>query len=123
MSVPTLQNLYTAKTRDQVLAVMLEVAGALDLPTTAWQAQGVDREILFILAQAIATFTGTSFDAAAGGLLDYASGDWLTLLAFDRYDVTRTPATFGTCTERLTNVSSFSYTLAAGDVRFYNIET
>lgn len=123
MSVPTLQNLYTAKTADEVLAVILEVAADLDLPTTAWQAQGVDREILFIIATAISRFTDGSFTAAAGGLLDYASGDWLTLLAYELYNVTRTPATFGTCTERLTNTSAFSYTPSAGDVRFYNVET
>jgi phage-related baseplate assembly protein len=120
MSVPTLTQLYTSKTREEVLAVILEVAQALGLPVTAWQAGSVGREILEICAQAGSNFSVGSVVAASGGLLDYAEGDWLTLLAFELYDVTREEATFGTCTVTLTSVANVSYSLAAGDMRFYN---
>lgn len=123
MSVPTLQELYQAKSRDDVMAVQLEVAQAVGLPITAWQSGSVGREILFICAQSIANFTQTSFSAAAGGLLDYATGDWLTLLAFELYDVTREPATFGTCTVRLTSTSNVGNNFNPGDLRFYNVRT
>lgn len=120
MSVPSLALLYTAKTRDDVLAVILEVAAAVGLPVTAWQAGSVGREFLEICAQSIANFTSTSTLAAAGGLLGYSASDWLTLLAYELYEVTREEATFGTCTVRITSTSVLSYTLAAGDMRFYN---
>jgi phage-related baseplate assembly protein len=120
MSVPTLTELYTAKSRDEVLAVILEAAAAVGLPITAWQAGSVGREFLEICAQSIANFTEGSTTAAAGGLLGYSTSDWLTLLAYELYEVTREPASFGTCTVRLTSTSSLSNTLAAGDMRFYN---
>ena len=120
MSVPTLTQLYEPKTAEEVLAVILEVATAVQLPVTAWQAGSVGRELLEICANAIATFTATSTSAAAGGLLGYSEADWLTLLAFELYEVTREPATFGTCTVRLTSTSTLSNVFAAGDLRFYN---
>lgn len=120
MSVPTLSQLYSAKTREDVLAVILEVAQALKLPTTAWQSGSVGREILEICAQIGSNFSIGSVVAASGGLLDYATGDWLTLLAFELYDVTREEATFGTCTERLTSTANVSYPITAGSMRFYN---
>lgn len=120
MSVPTLDDLYAAKSREEVLAVILEVAQALGLPTTAWQSGSVGRMLLEICAQSGANFSESSVPAASGGLLDYAAAAWLTLNVSQRYDVDRQEATFGTCTERLTNTSAVSYTLAAGDMRFYN---
>ncbi len=120
MSVPTLAQLFAAKTREEVLAVILEVATAVELPITAWQSGSVGREILEICAQIASNYSGGSVEAASGGLLSYAEGGWLTLLAFELYEVTREDATFGTCTVRLTSTSNVSYTLAAGDMRFYN---
>jgi phage-related baseplate assembly protein len=123
VSVPSLTLLYTPKTKEEVLAVILQAATAVGLPVTAYQAGSVGREFLEICAAAIANFTETSTEAAAGGLLGYSERDWLTLLAYELYEVTREEATFGTCTERLTNTSSSSYTIAAGDMRFYNNRT
>jgi len=120
MSVPTLTQLYAAKSREEVLAVILEVAAAVELPITAWQSGSVGRELLEICAQTGSNFSVASVVAASGGLLDYAEGDWLTLLAFQLYEVTREEATFGTCTLRLTSVAAVSYPLNAGDMRFYN---
>jgi phage-related baseplate assembly protein len=120
MSIPTLSELFTVKTREEVMAVQLEVAAAVELPITAWQAGSVGREILEICAQSCANVSTTATPAAGGGLLAYAEGDWLTLLAYDRYEVTREAATFGTCSLTLTNTSALSYALAAGDMRFYN---
>jgi phage-related baseplate assembly protein len=123
MTVPTLEQLYTPFTRDDVLAVQLQVASAVGLPVTAWQDGSVGREYLEIHAQSIANFSETSMPAAAAGLLDYATGNWLTLTAFEQYEVTRISSTFGTTPVVLTNTSVNSYTLAAGDVRLYNVET
>lgn len=123
MSVPTLTQLYSAQSREDVLAVILEAAQALELPVTAWQAGSVGREILEICAQIGSNFSVGSVVAASGGLLDYATGDWLTLLAFELYDVTREEATFGTCNVRLTSTANVSYTITAGSMRFYNVRS
>lgn len=123
MTVPTLEQLYVPKTRDEVLAVQLQVAAAVELPVTAWQEGSPGRELLEICAQSVANMSSASTPAAAAVLLDYAEGDWLTLTAFETYEVTRIASTFGTTTVVLTNTSVNSYTLAAGDIRLYNIDT
>ncbi len=120
MSVPTLQQLFTPLTRDQVMAAQLQVATALGLPTTAWMSESVDLEILTINAANVSSFSDTAMAAAAGGLLDYAAGDWLTLLAHELYEVDREEATFGTCPFRLTNTSAVAYVFSAGEIRVYN---
>lgn len=123
MSVPTLTELFTVKTREEVMAVQLQVADAVGLPITAWQAGSTGRELLEIAAQSAANMSEAATPAAAAGLLDYAEDDWLTLTAFQDYEVTRVPSTFGSTEETLRNTSVNSYTLAAGEVRLYNIST
>ncbi len=122
MTTPSLADLYTAKTRDEVLAVILEVAAALDLPIEAWQPGGVGRELLTIVAQSEANLSQVAVVLASLGLLDYASGTGLTLLAKQLYDVDRIEATNGTATERVTNSTGIAYPLNAGDLRFYSTD-
>lgn len=120
MAVPTLDQLFAPLSRDEIMSSILAVAADLDLPITAWQSGSVGREIFETIAQKIADNTQTGALAASGGLLSYSSSDWLTLLAFELYEVTRTPATSGTTTLRMTNASGIGYTLAAGEVRAVN---
>src|ERR1700744_1775401 len=97
MSAPTLAELFTPATSDGVFSSMLTIAQQVGLPATAWQPISVGREILAITAQEIANFSVIAQGgAAAGGLLDFATGDWLTLLAISNFGVPRISATFGT---------------------------
>lgn len=124
MSVPTLAELYAEKTADDVLAVFLEAATTVSLPVTAWQPAEPGREFIEVISEMIASFTAGSSEAAASKLLSYATGDWLTLTCSEVFDTERTPATFGTCVERLTNVLGFAIpTITAGDLHFYNPDT
>jgi hypothetical protein len=122
MAVPTLQELFVGKTTDQILASMLQVGSQLGFPITAWQSDDAGRELLFIFADQVSTYSDLSSISAGGGLLDYANGAWLTLLAFQLYDVSRIDATFGTCTVRLTNAGAVQYVIAPGEARF-SLET
>jgi uncharacterized phage protein gp47/JayE len=119
MSVPTLPELFVGKTTEQVLASMLQVGGQLGFPITAWESDDAGREMLFIFASQVSNYSELGSIAAGGGLLDYASGAWLTLLAFQLYDVTRIEATFGTCTVRLTNSGDVQYVIQPGEARFF----
>lgn len=123
MTTPSLEELYTPQTTDQVLQQMLEVAAAVELPVDAWQSEGVVREVLYILSTIGASFSQVAVILARLGLLDYASGAGLTLLAKQLYDVDRVQPTNGTTTERLSNSSGTLYTIAPGDLRFYNLES
>lgn len=120
MTVPALDDLYTPKTREEVMAVQIEVAQALGLPTTAWESGSVGREYLEISAQTAANYSESSVEAASAGLLDYTEDEWLTLSAYQIYQVTRIEATFGTTDVTLTNTSALSYPLAVGDLILYN---
>ena len=120
MSTPTLDELYTPLTLEQVMASILDVAEQLELPIEAWQAEGVAREILTVIAQEMANLSVVVTPMAAGGLLDFSRGVWLTLLADQLYDVQRIPATSGTTVENLVNIGPTAYTIAPGDLRFYN---
>lgn len=117
MTVPSLTDLFAPKTREDVVASILKVASDVGLPVTAWQAQSVAREIITILAEEMSTYSTSGALAAGGGLLGYSAGDWLTLLAFCNYGVTRREATSGTCTLQLTNAATSAYTLDVGLVR------
>jgi phage-related baseplate assembly protein len=124
MGDPTLIQLFTPYTSDDILASMLDVAQRVGLPATAWQPVSVGREVLAICAQEIANYSVIgAAGAAAGGLLDYATGDWLTLLAISNFGVTRIPSSFGTTTVNLSNTSATTYTIAAGDIIFVNERT
>jgi uncharacterized phage protein gp47/JayE len=123
MSVPTLEELFTPLTRDQVLASELEVATQLGLAVTAWQPTSIAREILYVNAQMVSNFSVTTSATARGGYLEYASGQWLTLLADQLFDVQRIESSFATGPILLTNAGSTPYTIAAGDVRVLNVTT
>jgi phage-related baseplate assembly protein len=102
------------------LASILQIAEELSLPVRAWQPGSVARTILTLVAQSIANVSAAVTPIAAGGLLDYASGAWLTLLAQNGYAVTRIEATAGTTDVVLTNTTGIAYPVAAGDLRFFN---
>jgi hypothetical protein len=117
MPVPSLTDLFAPKTRDDIVATILQVASDVGLPVTAWQAQSVLREFIYVTAQVQSSSSEDGALAAAGGLLDYAASDWLTFTASEIYGVTRTPATFATTTITLSNRSGVSQTFQPGDIR------
>lgn len=121
MTTPSLGQLYTPLTADQVLQSILQIAEEIGFPITAWQAEGVAREILAIVAQLGATFSDVAVTLASLGLLDYAEGQGLTLVAFELYDVERIEATSGTTTVTLTNTSNVLTPVAPGDLTFENV--
>jgi len=124
MPTPTLTQLFTPLTADQVFASELDIAAQVQLPVTAWQELSCGREVLFVTAQLASNFTVGAFaGAAAGGLLDFATGDWLTLLAISNFGVTRIPATFGAGIEEFTNVAAVDYDFAAGELVLINSVT
>ncbi len=119
----TLAEMFTPMTKDEILEGMLTLADSLGFPTSAWQPGSVAREILEICAQQLANTSEVVSSVAAGGLLDYATGGWLTLLAKSFYNLDRIEATFGTGSVTLTNASGVGYVIAANDIHFLNSTT
>lgn len=100
----------------EAFADLLGLADAEDLETTAWQEGSPSRGVLGVDAQEWIITHGILLEAVKGGLLDYAEGSWLTLLAAQVYTVDRGPAAPASGNLTLTNASGNTYTLNTGDV-------
>jgi uncharacterized phage protein gp47/JayE len=61
-------------------------------PTTSWLPFSVPLSIIEAFAAAMATLYAVIMKIARGGLIDYATGAWLTLLAKQVYNLDRNPA-------------------------------
>jgi phage-related baseplate assembly protein len=112
----SLSDLLATLERDQVIAALLQIASDVGLKVTAWQPGQPIRTWLAVVAQKISDDTKTKREAIAGGLLDFATGGWLTLLAYSVYNVIRVEARFATGTITLTNAGGSSVPVAIGDV-------
>ncbi len=123
MSSPSLEDLFTTSTRDEVLAELLDIGTTLELPTTSWRVGGVTRIILKIVSQKFSDLISVMVLIAKGGLLDYATKGWLTLLARSVYNVERRLSSAATGELTLTNSSEVLVTYAAGEVHFGNAVT
>lgn len=93
--MPTdLDQLITPETEDQALEYYLTELANVGFPVTAWQSGGVAYTIIRILAKKSVDFFALINAIARGGLLDLATGLWLTLLAAQIFRLTRYAATF-----------------------------
>lgn len=91
------------------------------IPTTAWQPGSTPLALLESEADPISEAFGLVSAVASGGLLEYASGDWLTLLAKQVYGLDRNPATATKGFIRLTNASATPQTIAVGQLWFSDL--
>ena len=92
--VASVSELITARTADAIVTEQLAVLDGEDFPVTSWQAGSAPRDLVKADATALARLDATVADLAKAAFLDDAEGDWLTLLAASRFDVTRVTATY-----------------------------
>ena len=90
----SLDSLLTPQTPAQLEAQLLTALAANGLPTTSWQPGSVPTAFLKTDAQVLSEHDATIAQIARGGFVEYATGDWLTLLARNRYGLERLPATY-----------------------------
>lgn len=86
------------------------------LPTTAWQPGSTPLSLLASEADPLADLSQLIAKIAASGLLESATGDWLTLLAWNVYGLRRNQATPTLGFVRLTNSGSSPQTIAVGQL-------
>ncbi len=98
----TLDTLLDPPTKDEQLTELLADAVALGFPTTSWHSGSVPRTLLEVEAETLSGVKAQVRDAAAGGFIDLAAGDWLTLLARGVFEVERDPGLLTQGTIRLT---------------------
>lgn len=115
MAVDSINDILTAKTRDTLITEILAVLAADGCPVTAWQTGNPLRTLTRADATALADLHATVRLIGAAAFLDDAEGDWLTLLAASKFQVTRAPGV--ACVGRvvLTVASGTGpYTITAG---------
>lgn len=91
-----LEEMTTPITEDQALETFLSTLETLGVPARSWRKAAGPRVFLRVAARIFSGYSSLIAAITRGGFLDYASGSWLTLLAFYVYGVSRIPATFAT---------------------------
>ena len=112
-----LSDLFKEETRDEVFSSILTIAGDVALKVTAWQEGQPFRALLTYVSQKISDTTKLTAEAIRGGLLDSATGGWLTLLARSVYRVDRDLAKAAQGGAfRFDNAGADEQTIAPGDL-------
>lgn len=101
---------------EETTEVGLATLEALGVPARLWRPRGVGRSILGGVAKTASMATVIISDGIRGNFVEYATGKWLDLLAWNVYKVLRTPSVTASGRVTLTNAGGGSYTRAADTV-------
>ncbi len=114
----SLATLIIRQTKAEIYEFALGVATALGLPVSSWQAGDPTRSLYHIESELLEALEETAAGFIESGFLDYAEGDWLKILAEQKFGVTVPGATYATTDVVLTNPGGGLYTVDAGDLVF-----
>lgn len=123
MTPLSVSTLFTVETAAKIFSTGLEVAKALGVPVTSWRTGDPTRSLYKFVAQKLAALDGVSGQFIKSGFLSTASKDWLTVLAYEVYNVTRGEATYATPTVTVKNTGGALYEIESGDLTFKNTIT
>src|SRR3990167_1108177 len=110
----SLQTLLAVQTMAEIQAAMETYAAQRGLPALVWTASSTPKVQIAAFAKILEDFYKTRILIASMGLLELATGDGLTLLAFNRYTLERNPAVFAQGAIVLEDIASAGpYTVTA----------
>lgn len=121
MAIP-IEDLVSDLTQDEIYDALVALARAAGIPATALARTEPLSQLLDKLSEWFALlWNNTIVKAIRAGFLEYAEGDWLTLLAWVAYGVYRKTATFASIDQLvLENRAGGAYVFAPGDIRVKN---
>ena len=119
----SLSDLVTPATAAQIRANMVATLIAAGIPANKWRQSGSLSSILTAVANSLASFSQLVANAIQGFFLPFATGGWLTLLAYYVYGVTRIEATFASGQLTLTNSAGGVWNFGIGEATFSNSST
>jgi hypothetical protein len=113
----TLAELLAEQTADEIKTRLLSALNVVGFPITDWQSGGVARTLVEMEAAALRDFVGVLIPkVAGGGFLDHASGDWLTLLGYQKYGLDRGGSSYTIQRITLTDHGAGPHNVNPGDV-------
>lgn len=113
-----LADVITEETEASVFAKLAAALHAVGIDTESWQSGDPTLSLLHAFAKYTASKEAAAVLAVKSGFLDLATGDGLTLTAKQLFDVDRVPATYASCTVRLTNTGNAPSTIDPEDFTF-----
>ncbi len=120
----SLSTLISPATKAQIYTGALAIANAIGLPVSSWQAGDPTRSLFHVESEFLSSLEQIVVNFIASGFLDYATGIWLKILAYQVFGVTVPDATYATCDVVLSNSGGGLYSdIAAGDIILKNTTT
>lgn len=123
MAATSLASLLVQQTKAQIYAAALSIAQTIGLPVTSWQPGDPTRSLFFLEAAVLEMLEVVVVGFISSGFLDYATGQWLVILAKQVFNVDVPDATFAETDVVLTNSGGGIYDLAVNDVTFKNVSS
>lgn len=120
MSLVALSALIVQQTKAVIYDTALAVARGVGLPVDTWEPGDPTRSVYHLVAEILSTRDSRIVAFIKAGFLEYATGDWLKILAKQVYDVDYNPATYATTDVTLTNGGGFVGDFDPGDLVFVN---
>lgn len=118
MSDPTYEELKTPITRDEIVATMLSVLEAADLPVASWGPTDEPYATIAADAEVLTDLSLTITNIARMGVTDDAEGDALKIHAKDVFDVDKALAVATRGTVRATETAATPHTWLASELVF-----
>jgi phage-related baseplate assembly protein len=109
MTTVSISTLFAVASAQAIFDFGLGVARTLGLPVTSWRTGDPTRSLYKYLAEALAALEGVNAESIKAGFLSVAEEDWLTVLAYEVYNVERQEATYATPTIVLENTLGALY--------------
>jgi thiamine phosphate synthase YjbQ (UPF0047 family) len=122
-SLVQLATLLVQQTKAEIYDYAIGIAESIGLPVSTWQAGDPTRSLFHIESELLATLEEVVVNFVKSGFLDYATGDWLKVVADQVFGVTVPSATYATTDVTLTNTGGGLYTIEAGDLTLKNSTT
>ncbi len=119
----SLASLLIQETKAAIYTTALQVATAIGLPVSSWQAGDPTRSLYHVEAELLESLEGVVVNFISSGFLDYAHGIWLKICAKQTFNVDVPSATFATTTITLTNAGGGVYDIDAGDLTFKSTDS
>lgn len=118
--MPTLEELTTPLTREEIEASIYASIEARGVETTSWKEGAIVRTIITGAAVVLAAYSKLAARIAESGFLELSESDWLSLTSRFVYGVERNQGTFASGEVVFSNTGGLVFSFGVGDVVVIN---